>query len=58
MIEEILLAQQILKLTIYTEEEFEEKSLEELESIVEQFKVKLNLMDGQKSEQQEEKQEH
>ena len=32
-----------MNLTIYAEEELEGKSLEELKSIVEQFKAKLNL---------------
>lgn len=45
LIGEIVLAQQILNLTIYTEEELKGKSLEELKSIVEQFKAKLNLTD-------------
>ena len=43
LIGEILLAQQILNLTIYAEEELNGKNLEELKSIFKQFKAKLNL---------------
>jgi len=49
LIGEILLAQQILNLTIHAEEELKGKTIEELESIVEQFKAKLNLTDGDPS---------
>lgn len=45
LIGEILLAQRLLALTIYTEEELQAKSLDELESIFEQFKIKLKLTD-------------
>jgi hypothetical protein len=47
LIGEILFAQRVLKLTIYDEDELQRKSLEELARIVEQFEVKLTLMDSQ-----------
>ena len=37
---------QLLNLMIYAEEELKKKSLDELESIVEQFKAKLNLTEN------------
>lgn len=41
LIGEILFAQRMLKLTIYSEKELEQKSLEDLKSILENFEVKL-----------------
>ena len=41
LIGEILFAQRILNLTIYSEEELEQKSLEELKTILENFEAKL-----------------
>ena len=46
---EILLAQRMLKLTVYDEEELQRQSLEELARIVAQFEAKLNVMDAPKS---------
>ena len=43
LIGEILLAQRLLALTIYTEEELQAKSLDALKEVVKQFEAKLKL---------------
>jgi predicted transposase YdaD len=46
LIGEILFAQRMLKLTIYSEEELEQKSFEDLKTILENFEAKLADREG------------
>jgi predicted transposase YdaD len=50
LIGEILLAQRILHLTVYSQEELEQKALDELKRLVEKFEAKLTRADDQKEE--------
>ncbi len=53
LIGEILLAQRILRLTIYSKEELEGKSLEELKDFFAKFEAKLKLPESQSQEKKE-----
>lgn len=48
LIGEILLAQRLLQLTIYSQEELEQKPLDELKRLVETFETKLTKIEDQK----------